>query len=781
MGVTKKMKSTVIKFLPVLCIFMLWFLFCVPYFIKGRIPFPSSYLVTTFPPWNATHGAPVKNGAMPDTISQLYPWKKFTIETWKNGQIPLWNPFSFAGSGHAANYQSAVFSPVNLIFFIFPFIDAWSIQVLLQPLIAGVGMYIFLKALRRSSVASLLGAMSFMFCGFITTWMAYGTLAMTAACLPWILFGITQSYTQKRKNLYRLLVPVFLAFSFFSGHFQIGLYVAFCAIAYTLFQYIIYQDIRNTVLVLVYILSGIGLAAPQLFLTYNAYLHSVRSSSFVKSEVVPWKYLITLFAPDFYGNPVTRNDWFGHYAEWSSYVGIIPLFLSFVAMFGKRMKEYYFFIALAALSLLLAYQSPLNDLLFLLKIPVISTSAASRILILFSFSLCVLSSYGMDELLENWKRKIPVGFYVLCGGFMLFLFVLGLLLFVMNILPPQALQIAKRNSMLSMSLLVFCIGISYAGYIRKYMITNIALALLVLLTMLDMYRYASKWMPFDSRADVYPEEKSLLFLKNTVGVNRVFGNIGTEVSGVFNVPVIEGYDAMYQKRYGEFINATSKGKMVPGERSVVQFDKHGVYRDVALNLLGVKYIYHRKSDGHNIWAFPYWEYKDTQAMKQVYSDEDYWIFENPSVFPRAFLASSYILANTDEKILTALFEKSVNLRETIVLEQKPIEEPNEGEGNAALIVYSPTKVTVKTNSHVSKLLFLSDVFDAGWHAHIDGKNTQVLRADYDFRAVSVPAGSHEVTFSYFPDALRLGVIIAVLSGMILLVGSIWFHYENRIR
>jgi hypothetical protein len=106
---------------------------------------------------------PVKNNAMPDVITQIYPWKKLTIDSWKSGSIPLWNPYSFSGTVQAANYQSAVFSPFNLIFFILPFLDAWSLQVLFQPLLAGIGMYVFLRSLSRSRSGSLIGAIGFMF------------------------------------------------------------------------------------------------------------------------------------------------------------------------------------------------------------------------------------------------------------------------------------------------------------------------------------------------------------------------------------------------------------------------------------------------------------------------------------------------------------------------------------------------------------------------------------------------------------------------------------------
>ena len=47
-----------------------------------------------------------------------------------------------------------------------------------------------------------------------------------------------------------------------------------------------------------------------------------------------------------------------------------------------------------------------------------------------------------------------------------------------------------------------------------------------------------------------------------------------------------------------------------------------------------------------------------------------------------------------------------------------------------------------------QLLFLSDAYYPDWQATIDGREAKILRADYAFRAVVVPAGNHEVTFDY---------------------------------
>jgi hypothetical protein len=288
------MKNILRTIAPVIAMCALWFIFSFPYFGRGLVPFPSTYLVTFFPPWSASYGMPVKNNAMPDVITQIYPWKQITIESLKQGQIPLWNPFSFAGTVHAGNYQSAVFSPFNALFFLFPFIDAWSIFILLQPILAGLGAYLFLRSLDRSKSASLLAGVAYMFCGFMTTWMAYGTLGYAALCLPWALWFVTK-YVQKKLVWYLPLLSLSIAVSFLAGHFQISLYILGAVLTYIMFISLSTRMWKQSALLLLFTCLGVLIAMPQILLTLDAYTASTRSTSFIKGEVIPWNYLITLF------------------------------------------------------------------------------------------------------------------------------------------------------------------------------------------------------------------------------------------------------------------------------------------------------------------------------------------------------------------------------------------------------------------------------------------------------------------------------------------------------
>jgi len=761
---------------PIFIIVGLWLLFSFPYFLKGLVPFPSRYLVSFFPPWSASYGMPVKNNAMPDIITQIYPWKKLTIETWKKGEIPLWNPFSFSGMVHAGNYQSAIFSPFNILFFILPFIDAWSVLILLQPLLAGLFMFLFLREIGSKEETSIIGSVGFMFCGFLVTWMAYGTLGCAVLFLPLVLWSIA-GYLRSSSWVSFLVGTIAIASSFFSGHFQISIYVWITSFSYLLFETYQTKKWRKGIILFFMLCIGLCIAAPQLFLTYDAFQASVRSTNTQLKEIIPWQYIVTFFSPDFFGNPVTRNDWFGHYAEWGGYVGVIPLLLSLYTIFFSQHSKKVFFTGLFFVTLLLAYISPLSIALFQLKIPVLSTSAASRIIVITSFSLCVLGTFGFEQLLVDWKKrewKKRIGFFI---GVIAVLSIFWGIIYLMKPLPAERLLIAKRNLILPTAFIIFSVLIIGVGFLKKSYSIMIASLLLILVGCFDSYRYAYKWVPFDPKEFVYPNVKVITLLQKEIGINRVFGFIGNEVGSYFQLPLIEGYDAMYQGRYGEFINAASNGIVSRSGPSVVQFDKHGLHALPALQLLGVKYILHRISDGRNVWAFPYWQYGEGE-FKSLYRDEHYELLEYVHVFPRLFLASSYVIKNDPQEIIDTLFQKNFDRRNTLVLEEKPTIEPVVGEGTLEEMSHTPLTTTVKVRNSVPKLLFRSEVFDPGWNVTIDGKPVSLHRADYDFQAVLVPDGEHVVKFYYWPKSLTYGIYVMLL-GIGLMVGIIVKHKKKK--
>ena len=732
------------KLFPIVWIFLIGIVFAAPYIIKGFVPFPSTYQVNFFPPWSYYHEfwGPIKNNAMPDIIDQIYPWKQFATESLKNGQIPYWNPYSFSGNPHVANFQTAVFSPFNLLFFLLPFIDAWSIVILFQPLLAGYGMYLFARSLRLDSVSSLISAVSFMFCGFMVVWMAYGTLSMAIAWLPFMLYFLQKLFT-KPSFVYFFLLSLSVATSFFSGHFQTSLYAFSLVFFYFLFQSFLKKNIKFSAICLASLLVGIFISLIQIIPAIELYLQSPRSGFSIRGGGIPLYYLVTLFAPDFFGNPVTRNDWFGYYAEWSSFVGIIPLSLAIVALLKKNTTAY-FFLFISIVSLLLAVDSPVQMLLGRIGIPVVSTSNPSRVIVIFSFSLSILAGFGYASLSPYvFLRKSFIRLVSVLATIMILFGVVWLIVLFGNILPLKWEIVAKRNFVLPTLLLFGFLCMTIISLRTK---KSMVFALFILLGVsFDSFRFAQKWMPFDPKRLAFPDVPIIKAIEKEIGFGRLFGNVGNQIGSYYGIPLIEGYDPLYIERYGEFIRA-AKGDLLPAERSVVKLDRRGIYTDRVLDLLGVTLFFHPIADTDQLWAYPVWEKKDKYDL--VYRDELFQLFKNRQAMERATLFYDYEAISGSEQILRRFYSKDFDFRQRLILEEKIPVNLSKGKGSITVVSYTPQKIILKTISDVPALLFLSDPYYPNWKVSINGKREKIYRANYAFRAVVVPQGESMVEFWY---------------------------------
>ncbi|MDP3988172.1 MAG: YfhO family protein [Candidatus Levybacteria bacterium] len=744
------MKRLFLKFWPIIFIVFLWFVFANPYFLKNKVPYPSTYQVNHFHPWSLYQKfwGPVKNGAMPDVVDQIYPWKNFTIQTWKIGQVPLWNPYDFSGNPNLANFQTAVFSPFNLLFFVFPFADAMSIVILLQPILAGLFMYLYTRSVNFSKKASLLSSLSFMFCGFITVWMVYATLPYAILFLPLALYAI-EKYWQSKKIIFLLILLLTIPLSFFSGHFQISLYFTFFVFGYIVFKYLLSKNLNLALGSFCAMFLGIAISLFQIFPAIELYKEAIRSSIFQAGEQIPLSYLPTLLAPDFFGNPVTRNDWFGHYAEWNGYIGVLPFMLAVYALSKIKKPQILFLFIFSILSLVLAFKTPFFDLIVTFRIPVISTSAASRIIVLFSFSFAVLAGFGFDFLSEDLRKNRKKILFWLTGFLSVIIF-LWLIVILRLFLPIDKFAIAKSNLIFPTLLLFASSALILIGvFIKKKKISVFIPYILILIVAFDMFRFVQKWVPFDPKEFVFPNMAVIDAMKKNTGYGRVFGNLGAQVGSYYGIQTIEGYDPLYIQRYGEFIRSSGSGEYLEAERSVVKIARNAKYIERVLDLLAVNTIFNPIADTNQGWAYPVWV--DKKRFSLVFDDGVTQLYKNKTAMEKAVLFYNFEVIKNDEEIIKKFYSDNFDFRNTLILEEEPkgIEKTNKSApGEAKIQLYTPGKIIIKVFTPKPAFLFISDNYYSRWKAKVNGISSKIYRADYSFRAVVVPKGDSNVEFTY---------------------------------
>jgi hypothetical protein len=83
---------------------------------------------------------------------------------------------------------------------------------------------------------------------------------------------------------------------------------------------------------------------------------------------------------------------------------------------------------------------------------------------------------------------------------------------------------------------------------------------------------------------------------------------------------------------------------------------------------------------------------------------------------------------------------------------------------------SGNAVTIRAALPAAGWLILADAYYPGWHAAIDGAPIEIQPANAAFRAVKLPAGSHQVEFRYEPQSVKIGGWITFVCAVIVIAG-----------
>lgn len=773
---------------------------CAAFFYKtllyGYIPFPGDLLIAEYAPWKSYSYLGYNPGSFPhkaqyfDVLRQMYPWKTLVTTLLKTGQLPLWNPYNFSGAPLLANFQSAVFYPFNIIYLWFPQTAAWTISAFLQPLLAALFTYFYARKIGISIVGGLFASLSFAFSSFMIVWIEYNTIGHVVLWLPLILLASERLLDTTSIRWYIVFIFALVA-SLFAGHVQIFAYLLLFIITYAMWRFREKHALKdwkkNTHKLLtlgVMVLLALGIGAVQLLPGIELLRESARVShayDFLINKILiqPWQ-LVMFIIPDFFGNPATHNYWPNDtYIGKMISIGIIPLFFMLVL---RKVKEplVKFFVTASIVIIIAVTRNPITMVLYATPLPVLSASAPTLSVFLLVFSLSILAGFGVDV----WRKFIfsrKQYVRIIAPIFALFIF-LWIGVFFMH--TSQAFStyagIAFRNllygTVVALSTLV---SLFLGTQIRQ--IKNSIFILLFLLHVFTLWRSFDKFNPFVPEQLVFPNTEVLTFLKETAGIDRFWGYGGASVDANFATQYSlyspDGYDPLYPRWYGAFIHSSRDGKLFTNFSKETRSDAivvrgfgkenfmNNPYRLRVIDILGVRYVLDRQENGATQETFP------SERFRLLYEKDGWKIYENKKALPRVFLATDYKVFGREEEFGKIFFSQDFDLSKTILLERdygKLVTNSDQFRGNVVVKEYKTNNIVFATNAPGNRILFLSDTYYPGWKAFVDGKETKIYRANYAFRAVAIPQGSHAVTFTFSSSSVKIGSLISIGSFFVLI-------------
>ncbi len=137
------------------------------------------------------------------------------------------------------------------------------------------------------------------------------------------------------------------------------------------------------------------------------------------------------------------------------------------------------------------------------------------------------------------------------------------------------------------------------------------------------------------------------------------------------------------------------------------------------------------------------------------------VFRVPGALPRTYAVAGARIAG-GEAALKTLVDAGFDPTREIVLPRGPsVGAPPGFSGSSRLLALRPDSVRLEAQLSAPGFVVLVDTYDPGWHVTVDGRPALLLRANVAFRAVAVPAGSHEVVFTYRPRSVLWGAALSL--------------------
>lgn len=763
----KKLKNSFNNNWPYLFILVVVAIFFWKYFLKGLIPIPADFLVGTYHPWlnynwGVSAGVPVKNPVTSDVISVIYPIRMYAFDLIKSGIKPLWNPLMLGGYPLLANYQAAIFSPTFFLYFLVDKANAWSIQVILQTIFCSIFMYLLLSNFKVSKLSSVIGGIIYAFSGFNMVWLEWNAHSLTASWIPLlVLFCI--KYESENKLKYLVFISFTSAILIFSGYPQLFVYSFF-----TVLLLLITQKYKFKHFVAIGLFMGLGILLTSLQTLPAMELLSVsqRSSEQIDKTLayLPYKHLINLFAPDYFGNQATGNFWGdGNYTNTVAYAGIISFVLASLAVVSTFFKsKTKLFFSVFVVGLLLTLKSPISEATY--KFGIIGSPAASstRSLIMVNFALAGLSAIGLDNITRIKSKHLYV---LIIPWFVVF----GALIYAI----VNKNEVAYKNLILPIMLLgMISVLVCFFKIIDKKRFRLLLRWTIVALVVFEMFRFGWKYTPFSQKKYIFPETQLTDYLQKDK-INRVhFSNIIPSNTWVpYNLSSLGGYDAVYPSNISKYIAVNNSGKV-----NVTQMTRHGSVD----NSMGKMFDL---SGTNRILSFsPDYEHYDDD-VSEVFNDGKVYVYENKSAIGRVMIYNDWKVISDKNEIYKYLLSDEFDPKNEVIIDAELDIKPQDSKGvaNAEISKYSSNEVLIDLETDRNSIVYLSDTFYPGWEVYIDGEKKEIIEANNAFRGVAVEPGAKKVRFIYNPQSFRMGLWLSEATFLFLLTILIYGLKKNSRR
>jgi len=768
------------------------------------------------------------NPLLYDQAYQFAPWRRFARESLLAGHLPLWNPYSLAGTPFIATQQTAVFYPINLLLLAVPFERTFVWSALLRLWTAGMLTFLLARRLGLSPMPALISAFAFMLSGFLVVGIGHPHTGV-ALWLPGVALAVevalaahTRAAVLRSVALMALLVGI----QFTGGHIETSADILFGTGLYALIRWhqlgwwragALGTRLRPLLACGAGVVLGTGIGAVQL-LPFLEWLplseeagNRAAGAAFVLFDPGFWKQLLLLplfVFPNIYNKPTWEDPYF-NFLPWGRnyhsdmlYVGVLPFLLAVVALIRcwrtAPVVRAWGIVGLVALGR--ALYLPVFD--WFNHLPLLELGKPHMLRLVGSFSVCMLAGFGAQALFADGTRS------------------------------------EARTGGLWRGL---CAGVVAAG-VALMLIGKLVLAAhpgrLVALDV-GLAKNFHQSIGDEPRPEASLEREARRMAENTISAFRL-RNVGMYAPAAIAAgALLIGWVARRRGWSAEFRGAilvlaagdlvgfawgynptVSRSAFYPAPPIVATlapdttlFRFTATRRDLGADahmMFGLSDVrgldfptrwyatYAGLVPEHVHWRKITFDGYDSPLLrvlnlKYVFAQQDrvplspdrvervipagrgrLWQVRNPQ--PRSFMVYQARPVGTDDEAAALLRQDPEAVFSRVLLSADAGDlpggaaDPTKGQGAAEVstIEYGPVRSAWRVRTDRPGYLFTGDAYYPGWKAELDGQPARLYRANLAFRVVRVPAGEHMVVHRFEPRSVRVGLAIAAVSLVIVL-------------
>lgn len=773
--------------------------FFAPELVGGRLAVTGN--IARWRPWAEAASLEARQSPSVSLDCNLSYWPRRVVmhRSWREGILPFWNPYSFCGTPFLADVQTGVLYPPNWL--LLPLEPARQLGwfLFLHAAWAGLGVFVLARGFGVPAAIAFLCGVAWSMNGYFAKHYGQPTFLATAAWMPWVVHLALQ-VSRRLGPARSAKLALAGAMTFLAGQPQLALYAAYAAALVVAVERAVARNAerRPPLPRVALALGGAGalaviLVAAQLLPTRALAELSARAdlayASVISGAFHPVE-LLRLAVPDFFGSPLTEDEWSilfplgdGFYIrnQMNSLFAGTPVFL--LALWGMTARATRRaslpFTVLFVVSVLLAFASPLARAAYE-ALPGFRFARIDRVGSVAILAQIVPAALAAAELAKPGGRARRV-----FGGAVVVLAVAGaafvarsaadlpaLLGADLSQLPGGVLDAETASRVVQRTALAALFAAA-TGVVYRLRPSPVTARLPLLLAAAQLFLFASPYRLDRRPDDAFPRAPGVDGLRalldaDAAGGGGRFVRFGRDMpirpyplSSVLppstNVPYalrdLQGYNALADRKLGEALE-TAWGEDVfshgiwTGRRIVAPerteslehplLDALAVCAAVSGGTLRAEGWVAEPSTGFRVW-------RNTEALPRV----------------RLVPAGRGVSAGE----MTALLRDGrLDPRSEVLWVGSGTAggaAPAES-GSARVHTDSWNELEVRVRTEEEAVLVVADSFDEGWEATLNSRRVEILPVYGVVRGVVVPRGDHVVRMRYVPPGFEWGVALSCL-------------------